>query len=459
MSINRSYKKNRKIKKEFSISLKNNTSTTLTRPSKTPTLSSDKRIMPDDIYIRWLAGEWHEIEKNELSYLIKNAETHELDLIIASAFFQTGDIPKAKLKLIQSKKSGTKIESIKKILISGIHYNLGKINSILEKKDHAKKHFCESIKIVTGIENTHPWSEIREGSLLQKEIANPPKIEIFLETENTKENQNNLTLLQKENEKISEIYNLIKKQDSEIAKLKIHLEKTLKKEVSNASQQIEAFLNIQSFFNNKKVLPSMHGFPISPDFALYLIEKIKEEKYDLIIETGSGASTILISELLKETKQDLRTTHVALEHLEQYYKKTLSELKSKNLEKSQLFLTPLEKQNVHGNEYPYYDCESVLRETKEKIEGNPKILVIVDGPPASTGIHARYPIWPIVHNIFSNSEIDIILDDASRDDEKEIITMWKSDMEAFGIIINNESFVPLERGAHFISTSTLKNVH
>ena len=43
------------------------------------------------------------------------------------------------------------------------------------------------------------------------------------------------------------------------------LEKTVKQEILNATQQLEAFLNIQSFFIHGEHQPIMHGWSISPD--------------------------------------------------------------------------------------------------------------------------------------------------------------------------------------------------
>lgn len=47
-----------------------------------------------------------------------------------------------------------------------------------------------------------------------------------------------------------------------------------------------------------------------------------------------------------------------------------------------------------------------------------RILVIVDGPPASTGPHTRYRAGPIVADSFPRVHIDFVLDDYLREDEK-----------------------------------------
>ena len=49
--------------------------------------------------------------------------------------------------------------------------------------------------------------------------------------------------------------------------------------------------------------------------------------------------------------------------------------------------------------------------------------VAIDGSPESTGRLARYPAGPLLFNRLNNGGA-VFLDDASRADEKEIITLW-----------------------------------
>lgn len=44
---------------------------------------------------------------------------------------------------------------------------------------------------------------------------------------------------------------------------------------------------------NGYLLSPEHGFPILPNFAVNLVRLIRDHKYDLIIEFGSGTSTLL----------------------------------------------------------------------------------------------------------------------------------------------------------------------
>jgi hypothetical protein len=83
--------------------------------------------------------------------------------------------------------------------------------------------------------------------------------------------------------------------------------------------------------------------------------------------------------------------------------------------------------------YRYYECQALLNEVAASCgESAKKILVFVDGPPGATGKHARYPALPLVLTCFPAAAIDVLLDDYQRDDEQEIVTMWREDLEALG---------------------------
>ena len=58
-------------------------------------------------------------------------------------------------------------------------------------------------------------------------------------------------------------------------------------------RQMESLFSIYSFLDFLYPLPPMRGWPISPDFGQLLMAHILKEKPKLIVECGSGISTIL----------------------------------------------------------------------------------------------------------------------------------------------------------------------
>ena len=84
-----------------------------------------------------------------------------------------------------------------------------------------------------------------------------------------------------------------------------------------------------------------------------------------------------------------------------------------------LYLTPLKEWSDGTGCYKYYSCEDVLIELAKRIQdGSKRLLVLVDGPPGNTCANARYPALPFMSHFISNHEIDWVLDDAYRDEEK-----------------------------------------
>ena len=70
-------------------------------------------------------------------------------------------------------------------------------------------------------------------------------------------------------------------------------------------------------------------------------------------------------------------------------------------------------------------------------------LAFVDGPPTTLGSQARYPFIPLLNDKMSSNCI-VIIDDAIRQDEKDIISSWESSFDV-------SEYVALEKGAHILS--------
>ena len=90
---------------------------------------------------------------------------------------------------------------------------------------------------------------------------------------------------------IEEFSALLRQQAEAIKSLKSQLSNQLKKEIANSTKQLESHQALHALIGD---LPApLHGWPISPDFALQLVRLIRDQNYDLIIEFGSGTSTLI----------------------------------------------------------------------------------------------------------------------------------------------------------------------
>ena len=238
----------------------------------------------------------------------------------------------------------------------------------------------------------------------------------------------------------------------------------LTSQLSTTRLQLEASRSIHHFFATGTLpftLPfGTTNWPVKPDFSLLLLKQIVQGQYDLIIEFGSGISTVImalaIAELQRLHPEQLATALVSFDHLEQYFTITrnlLSEHKVDSL--VDLTLAPLQDYKApNGTMYPYYDCASTLASLAQQHPGNCRIMAVIDGPPASTGPHARYPAAPMLLQAFPKAQIDFILDDYIRTDEKEIATMWQGHFSQTGQL-SHSAHIMLEKEACLIRTFPL----
>jgi hypothetical protein len=240
--------------------------------------------------------------------------------------------------------------------------------------------------------------------------------------------------------------------------------KDVDKRLSNAVKQIEAFVSIQNYLTTGYSLPSFHLAAISPDMGLFLIERLRERHYDLIIEFGSGTSTVLFVKVLQITRHGAAAGETTLtdrsrgiqsiqsfEHDIFYLHKTRALLASQGLDE-QVALThaPLIDWQDESGSYIYYDCDAALGVLARRLaDGNAKrLLILVDGPPGSTCPNARYPAVPFVFKHLGRHEIDLVLDDANRAEEKAIVELWRGFWKRRFIHMTQES-VASEKGLYW----------
>lgn len=244
---------------------------------------------------------------------------------------------------------------------------------------------------------------------------------------------------------VKKSYIYIYKQPKEFGYLHQYIEKELHEFINKSSYQLEASLSIQNYLITGELMPKLGKWAVSIDFALYLINLIESKKYNIVIEFGSGTSTLLIAKALKKIYKNKGDSYqqITFEHLEKFFQETLENLKRKSLLDNavKLMLSPLRTYNISKNEaYLYYsECSEVLEKLAKNIQlSQLKVLVVIDGPPSTTGRHARYPALPIVMKYFSGAEVDFLLDDYIRQDEQEVVNMWKKFLEKSDVEFQSE---------------------
>jgi predicted O-methyltransferase YrrM len=183
----------------------------------------------------------------------------------------------------------------------------------------------------------------------------------------------------------------------------------------------QAFFNIHSLINPRLPLPYLSGWAAFPELINTIIEQVHINKPDYIVELGSGSSTIITSYLIEEMKKGIITSY---DHDQNYGKVTENCLSNHGLSSyAEVILTSLKPISIKGNKYKWYEIDT--SSLKNQID-----ILIVDGPPEKTQKYARYPALPYLYEFLSDKAI-VILDDAGRTEEKEIVQMWLKEYPEF----------------------------
>lgn len=243
------------------------------------------------------------------------------------------------------------------------------------------------------------------------------------------------------------------------------------KGLQNIVKQVQSFIGLQNYLSKGDIPLTEHGRPIGSDMAIMLINKIQQYKYDLIIEFGSGTSTVLIAKTIQYERKramsnelglkhrssevihadaDLPEQIITFEHKKKCFDKTLAELEGGQLEcLVELIHAPLVEMQVDNETYLYYSCEKKLAHIAANYSDQAvKILVLIGSTPETIEPLARMPAVPMLLNYFGKHQLDIVLDDYNSKEE-DTTTRWKQQFDKRGITYDEE-LIPCEKGGIFL---------
>lgn len=232
---------------------------------------------------------------------------------------------------------------------------------------------------------------------------------------------------------------------------------------TNTIKQIEDYSSVRNFIDSGQKPLNFHGWPISPDIAVRIVTMLSTAQYHGVLEFGSGTSTALIGRIIKRLIQDgvyeKAIPFFSFDHNEMYFERTKELLRAHEVMK---FVTlnhcELVKEKFNDTDFLYYDCRDVINNFGQLFNNmKPKLLVLVDGPPGSTNPHARYPAFPMILQEINHNEFDLdfLVDDYNRREEKEVVEKWKRDAANAGLSSENE-VVTSEKGFSIFSVRCKK---
>jgi len=209
----------------------------------------------------------------------------------------------------------------------------------------------------------------------------------------------------------------------------------LEKGVNDAVCNVQALLYLSHYIQTEHPLPRMGDWAVSADFLAQLVSTIRAREPDLIVEVGSGVSTVVAAYCLEKIGKG---QIISIDHDKQFAELTRKHLEQHNLsQRAVVLFAPLKTSEIKEQEWLWYDISGLT-------VPSPIDMLIVDGPPGYTQQLARYPALPFLYNRLNRDAV-VLMDDGARPDEKKIVEIWEKEFPEL-----DSQYMPLEKGLYIL---------
>lgn len=184
-------------------------------------------------------------------------------------------------------------------------------------------------------------------------------------------------------------------------------------------RQMEAIAGLYATLRPGRPLPPMSGWAASPAVLLELCLTVMERRPSTVVELGSGTSTVVLGRSLQALGE--RGHLHSFDHDPRWAERTAALVRDHHLEDVvTIHVCPLGPVDVapmglRGGPARWYQGATIPSGIG---------LAFIDGPPSGTGAHARFPALPLLADDLADGAL-VVLDDADRDDEREIVSEWR----------------------------------
>lgn len=178
---------------------------------------------------------------------------------------------------------------------------------------------------------------------------------------------------------------------------------------------LESYLQLQRLVPMPRPMPRAGAWAASEDLLLWLVGEVLRRRPALIVDLGSGQSSVWMAAALKESGAPGRV--VAIDHDADYAEATRQLAADQGLSRwLDVRHAPLVSVTIEGRTMEFYDPDALA-----DLEGID--LLSIDGPPGSGTEQARWPALPLLRARLAPGA-QVVLDDLIRRDEQEIIAEW-----------------------------------
>ena len=191
--------------------------------------------------------------------------------------------------------------------------------------------------------------------------------------------------------------------------------------------QQNAYISLLSFLRPEAPFPLMGDVTIAADMGLLLASYIVERRPKVVLELGSGVSTLVAGYSVRHNQAG---RVVSVEHNMEFLERTRDAVACHGLSDCvEIVFAPLEPVVIAGTTWLWYQVSSIT----ETVNSIPAIeLLFVDGPPGTILKHARYPALPVLKSCLAENCV-VLADDARRGDEREVLTRWIRENPEFAL--------------------------
>lgn len=183
------------------------------------------------------------------------------------------------------------------------------------------------------------------------------------------------------------------------------------------------------------------GIPFSPnwsagaDFLQIIVDYCLQARPSLVLECSSGLTSLMLARCCQMNGSG---QVVSLEDGEEYATKTRSYMDRYGLDDyAAVVHAPLQEIEVAGADYLWY--------ATQEIPDRPVEMLVIDGPSGFIQKNSRYPALPLLYPRLADA-CRVFLDDAARDDEREIVTLWQAAYPEL-----EQNYIETERGCSILT--------
>jgi predicted O-methyltransferase YrrM len=178
----------------------------------------------------------------------------------------------------------------------------------------------------------------------------------------------------------------------------------------------QALTQLLTGYPPRAPLPIVAGWAMVPSGLLWLVDYIEQTRPQLVVECGSGTTTLWICLALERAGGGRL---VSLEHSEEYAARTQELLDRHGVAAfGEIRHAPLTEVSTKRGSFSWYGVDPGSLTAID--------LLVVDGPPGATGPLARYPAMSVLGGGLKPAA-RVVADDVDRPDEQEVIRLWLED--------------------------------